>query len=99
MFDSDNNYPALENSLFGEVKLTKNDDIDMYKHSGYRIGFDRRGTFSFPNGRFGCNVIIFRVDMGSSIHVDNKKIYILILGEGSTQRLDDTRLTEEKSIQ
>ena len=73
MFDSDNNYPALENFLFGKVKLTKIDDIDKYKHSGYRIGFDRRGTFSFPTGGFGCNVIIFRVDMSFSVHVDNKK--------------------------
>ena len=37
--------------------------------------------------------------MSSSVHVDNKKKYILILGEGPTQGLDDTTLTAEKSIQ
>ena len=75
--------------------MTKNADIDQYKYSGYRIGFDRKGQFSFGNG-FGRNVIIFEVDMNSYVHVDNKKIDILILGKGSTQGLDRTILTEEK---
>ena len=43
--DSNSNYPTLENSLFGAVKLTKNDDIDKCKYSRYGIAFDRRGTF------------------------------------------------------
>ena len=33
------------------------------------------------------------------MHVDNEKKYILILGEGPTQGLDDTTLTAAKSIQ
>ena len=74
--DSINNYPTLENCLFAAVKLTKNADIDKYKYSGYGIGFDRRETFSFITGGFGFNVIIFEVDMSSSVHVDNKKKYI-----------------------
>ena len=37
--------------------------------------------------------------MSSSVHVDNKKKYILILGEGPTQALDDTTPIAEKSIQ
>ena len=49
---------ALENCLFSPVKLTKKDDIDKYKHSGYGIGFDARGTFLFPSGKFGQNVMI-----------------------------------------
>ena len=40
--------------------------------------------------------ITFGVDMSSSVHVDNKKIYILTLGEGPTQGLDGTTLTEGK---
>ena len=35
------------------------------------------------------------VDMSSSVHIDNKNKDILILGEGQTQGLDDTRLTAE----
>ena len=71
--NSDDNDPTVKNSLFGAVTLTKNADIDKYQYSGYGTGFDRRGSFSFPGGGFGSNVIIFRVDMSSSVHVDNNK--------------------------
>ena len=71
-------------------------DIDKYKYSGYGTGFERKGNFPFPNGEFGCNVLIFGVDMSSSVHVDNKKKDILILGEGPTQVLDGVTLTAEK---
>ena len=39
-------YPTLENCLFGVVKLTKHVDVDLYKYSGYGIGFHRKGFFS-----------------------------------------------------
>ena len=81
--------PTQRNSLFGAV-------IDKYGYSGYRIGFDRRGSFSFPGSGFGSNALIFGVDMSSSVHVDNKKKKnILILGKGPTQGLEHT-LTAEK---
>ena len=89
------NDPTLKNCLFGAVTLTKNADIDKYGYSGYGIGFDRRGSFSFPGGGFGQNVIIFGVDMSSSAHANNKKKDILILGKGQTQGLEHT-LTAEK---
>ena len=38
-------YPALENCLFGSVKLTKNVDIDKYGYSAYGTGFDRKRFF------------------------------------------------------
>ena len=88
-------YPTLENCFFGGVSLTKHDDIDEYNYSGYGIGFDRKGSFSFGN-RFGRNVIIFVVDMSSSVHVDNKKKDIQLLSEGSTQGLYGTTLIAEK---
>ena len=74
--------------MFGAVRLSKNADIDKYGYSGYGIGFDRKSSFSFPNGKFGQNVIIFGVDKSSSVHVDNKKKDILILGKGPTQGLE-----------
>ena len=67
------NDSTLKDSLFGAVTLTKNGDIDKYGFSGYGIGFDRRGSFSFPGGGYGQNVLIFAVDMSFSAHVDNKK--------------------------
>ena len=86
--------PTLKNCLFGAVILTKNADIDKYGYSGYGIGFDRRGSFSFPGGGFGQNVIIFGVDMSSSAHIDNKKKYILVLGKGPTQGLEHALTVE-----
>ena len=91
----DSSDPTLGNSLFGAVKLVKNADIDKYKYSGYGIGLDMKGTFSVSNG-FGGNVIIFGDNISSSVHIDSKKKYILILGEGPTQGLNGTTLTAEK---
>ena len=54
-------YPALENCLFGAVRLTKNADMDQYKYSGYGIGFERGDEFSFGNG-LGKNCTIFGAD-------------------------------------
>ena len=67
------NDPTLKNSLFGAVTLTKNADIDKYGYSGCGIEFDRRGSFSFPGGAYGQNVLIFGVDMSFTAHIDNKK--------------------------
>ena len=87
--------PTLENCLFGAVTLTKSADIDKYGYSGYGIGFDRKGSFSFPCGGYGQNIIIFGVDMSFTIHIYNRKKDILILGIDPTQGLKHT-LTAEK---
>ena len=79
-------YPIPENCLLRAVSLTKHVDIDQYKYSGYGIGFG--------NG-FGTYVIIFAVDMSSSVYLDNKKKEILVIGKGPTQELSGT-LTAEK---
>ena len=89
------NDPTLKICLFGAVTLTKNVDIDKYGHSGYGTEFDKRGSFSFPSGGFGQNVLIFVVDMSSSTHIDNKKKDILVLELEPTQGLEHT-LTAEK---
>ena len=52
-------------------------------------------NFSFTGGGFGQNVLIFGADMSTSVHIDNKKKYILVLGRGPTQGLEST-LTAEK---
>ena len=88
--------PTLKKCLFGAVTVTKNADIDKYKYFGYGIGFDRRGSFSFPAGGFAQNVLIFGADMNSSIHIDNKGKDTLILGLDPTQGLGENSLTEEK---
>ena len=70
--------------------------MQLLKYSGYGIGFDRRGSFSFPSGGFGQNIIIFGTDMNSSIHIDNTGKDILILRRGPTQGLGENLLTSEK---
>ena len=87
---------TVQNALFGAVTLTKNADVNKYKYYGYGIAFDRTSSFSFPGGGNGQNVIIFGVDMNSSIHVDNKGKDILIPGKSPTQRLGEHSLTGEK---
>ena len=79
---------TLNNYLFGFVELTKNVDPAKYKYSGYSVGFDSRSEFSFTDGNLG------KCHMSSSVHIDNKNKYILILGEGPAQGLDDTTSTE-----
>ena len=81
--NSNLNDPTLQNFLFGSVTLNKNVDI-------------RKGRFSFPGGGFGQNVIIFRADMNSSPHIDNKGKDILVLGKGPMQGLGEDSLTAEK---
>ena len=78
------NDPTLKNCLFGGVTLTKNANIEKYGYSSYGIGFDRRGSFSFPGSGFDQSIIIFGIDMSSSSHIDNKGKNILILGVGPT---------------
>ena len=41
------------------------------------------------------NIIIFGVDMSSSMHIDKKKKDIVIVGEGPTHRLGNTTLRTE----
>ena len=41
---------ALGNCLFGAVKLSKNDDSDKYRYSGYGIGFDARSQVLWSDG-------------------------------------------------
>ena len=48
-FRFDNN-PILTNALFGAVRVTKNANINKYKYSGYRIGFDSQRFYNRPSG-------------------------------------------------
>ena len=85
----------MENCLFGVFSLTKHAVTEQQKYFGYGIGFDRKGTYLFGNG-FGKNILIFGVDISSSLHIHNKKKDILILGDGSTQGLEHKLTAKEK---
>ena len=80
----DDNF-TLTNALFRAVEVTKNIKKCKCKYSGYRIRFDRFGTFSLSiSSEFGRNVIKFDVYASSSVYIDNKGKDILILGKGRT---------------
>ena len=71
---------TLKDYLCGNVKITKNVDPNKCSYSGYGIGFDSYSLFSIPNFYWGKNVIIFGVDMTSSVCANNRNKDILILG-------------------
>ena len=45
------------------------------------MGFDFRSEFSFTDGSMGINVIILGTGMSSSVYIDNKNKFNLVLGE------------------
>ena len=51
--------------------------------------------FSWSGGSWGTNVIIFDVNLISACWIKNKNGDILVLGEGPTEDLDDTKVTAE----
>ena len=57
--------------------MAKNSDPDKYVFRGYGIGFNSRLDFPLFDGSMG--VIIFGVNMSSSVHIDNKTKDIWIL--------------------
>ena len=91
-------YQTFESCLFGAVSLTKNADIDQYKCSGYSIGFDRGGEFSFSASGFGRNCIIFGADLSSSSSANNKKNNILVLSKDFVQGINGTTIYAEKNV-
>ena len=64
---------------FGAVKLTKNANPEKHSHSEYGIPFDVCGIFLLSNDAFGKILVIFGVNMSSSVRIDKK---ILILDKG-----------------
>ena len=64
--------------------MAKNAYPNKHKYTGYGIGFNFPSEFTLPDSSEGKNVINFAVDMSSSVHIDNKKKDILILGKGPT---------------
>ena len=51
--------------------MAKNTGPDKYVYTGYGNGFDSSSNVSLPDDSVGKNVIIFGVDMSSSVHIDN----------------------------
>ena len=85
---------ALENCLFGAVKVTKNLKITTY--SGHGMVFHSKGSFSHPSKGYGKNVIIFGADLSSSVHANNRANNVLVLGKDFIQGINGTTIYAEK---
>ena len=75
---------ALEDCLYGVVKLTKNTDNDEHGYSGYVFDFIHIQVFSLSFDGIGKNVVVICADNSLSANVD-----VLGFGNGSTDELDD----------
>ena len=96
---------TIQNALFGAMKITKNTDSSKNNYTGYGLCFDEGGEFghTVKQGNFdrttnAKNVIIFGVDMSSSIHVTNRANNIYIMGKDFIQGINDTTIYAEKLL-
>ena len=94
---------TIQNALFGAMKITKNADYSKNDYTGYGLCFDEGGEFSHTvrQGNFdrttdARNVIIFGVDMSSSIHATNRANNIYVMGKEFIQGINDTTIYAEK---
>ena len=95
---------TIQDALFGATQITKNaTDYDKNNYKGYGICFDKRSQFGhtiIENGvthtSNGRNVLIFGADMSFSVHATNKANHIYLMGDGLTQRVNDTTIYAEK---
>ena len=94
---------TIQNALFGTMKITKNTDSSKNNYTGYGLCFDEGGEFvhTVRKGNFDCttnakNVIIFGVDMSSSVHATNRANNIYVIGKGFIQGINDTTIYAEK---
>ena len=94
---------TIQNILFGAMKISKNTDSSKNNYTGYGLCFDEGDEFGHTvrQGNFdrtlnAKNVIIFGVDMGSSIHATNRANNIYIMGKEFIQGINDTTIYAEK---
>ena len=85
------------------MKITKNTDSSKTNYTGYGLCFDEGGEFghTVKQGNFNRttnakNVIIFGVDMSSSVHETNRANNIYVMGKDFIQGINDTTIYAEK---
>lgn len=75
--------------MFGEAKLTENAAKGNFRYISYVIGFDSSSTFPLSNGTWFVKNVNFAVNNSSSVHVDNRKKDMVVLGKDPTGELDN----------
>ena len=94
---------TIQNTLFDAMKIIKNTDFSKNNYTGHGLCFDEGGEFGHAvrQGNFDRttnvkNVIIFGVDMSSSIHGTNRANNIYVMGKDFIQGINDTTIYAEK---
>ena len=94
---------TIQNALFGAMKITKNTVSSKNNYTGYGLCFDEGSEFghtvkqdNFNRTTNAKNVIIFGVDMSSSIHATNRANNIYVMGKDFIQGINDTTIYAEK---
>ena len=96
---------TIQNALFGAMKITKNADSSKNNYTGYGLCFDEGSEFghtvrqgNFDRTTSAKNVIIFDVDMSSSIHATNIANNIYVMGKEFIQGINDTTIYSKKTV-
>ena len=94
---------TIQNALFGAMEITKNADSSKNNYTGYGLCFDEGSEFdytvrqdNFDRTADARNVIIFGVNMSSSIHTTNRANDIYVMGRGFVQGINDTTIYAER---
>ena len=102
---SRNNEFAIQNALFGAIKITKNANTSKYKYKGYGICFDESEEFThvrkegnFNHTTSARNVIIFGADMSVSKHANNKANNIYVMGKDYVKKINDTTMRLQTQV-
>ena len=87
------------------MKITKNTDSSKNNYTWYGLCFDEGGEFghtvrqgNFNRVTIAKNVIIFGVDMSSSIHATNRANNIYVVGKELIQGINGITIYAEKTI-
>ena len=94
---------TIQNALSGVMKINKNTDSSKNNYMGCGICFDEGAQFghTVKKGNFdrttnAKNVIIFGVDMSSSVCATNRANNIYVMGKDFIQGINDTTIYAEK---
>ena len=93
---------TIQNALFGTMKITKNTDSSKNNYTGYGLCFDEGGEIghtvkqgNFNRSKNAKNVIIFGVDMSSSVLATNRANNIYVMGKDFIQGINHTTIYVE----
>ena len=83
--------------MFGATHIVKISIKEKYVYRGYRITFDRAGSWSFDNDSVR-NFIVFGIDNSVSSHADNRKNNVLVLGKGPIFGINGSFISPKKNL-